>query len=120
YALPIYVQIAIERATFARAHFDRGARHHIPPFAAAGLLSDQSRHSVGQYAFSFFRNPADNLGSWRDIVNEAGILTHRQDRLVDVAILARRLQCCPGLGPVLAQCPFPPCPSLYEPVAPRT
>jgi hypothetical protein len=34
-------------------------------FAAAPLLSDEPRNLVGQYAFGFFGNPANDLGDFR-------------------------------------------------------
>src|SRR5262249_35729385 len=97
---------------------------HVPDiacllFAAALLLSDGPHSPVGQYAFGVLRNTADDLASRRDIVNEPGILPHRQHGFLDVATFARRLQCCLRPGWVLTQRPFPPRPSLDEPVAPR-
>src|SRR5262249_6117821 len=82
-------------------------------------LSDEPRNPVGQYAFGIFGDPADDLASGRDIVNEPGILPHRQDGFLDVATLARRLQCRLCFRPAWTQCPSRPRPSLDEPVAPR-
>src|SRR5262249_54958079 len=88
-------------------------------FAAALLLSDGPRGPLGQYAFGVLRNAADDLASRRDIVNEPGILPHRQDGFLDVAALARRLQCCLRARWVLPQRPFPPRPPLNDRFAPR-
>src|SRR5262249_41600962 len=95
-------------------------RHNDANFGIGTLgLSDEPRSPVGQYAFGVLRNPADDLASGRDIVNEPGILPHRQDGFLDVAALARRLQYGLRFGLALTQCPFPSRPSLDDPVAPR-
>ena len=121
---------ARSRRAPARSDRARGPRRHGRPVlghrrgrrSAEGcdeLRPHQLRKPPGQDLLGFLGDTADDLGSGRKVVDQAGILAHRQRSFVGIAASACRLDGGMRLGPPLAQGPFPPRPPLDEAVAPR-
>src|SRR5262245_48699390 len=83
------------------------------------LLPEQVRQPLRQDLLGLARDTADDLARRQDLVDQAGILSHRQHGLVDVAALARRLHAGERLRAIAAQGPLPARPAIDETVAAR-
>ena len=104
------IQAADVLLTTIGAEFAAGRAYYAMFYTAEALLHDR---------LGIADDPVDQFLARGNVVDQAGILPHRQRRLLCVADFARRADLREGLGLLLAQRPFPPCPALDEAIAPR-